>query len=218
MSSNARTIESAEAQPGRPGLTASATIAPLHPAGPADMLGDATAQSRLRMEGLAPFTAIALGRLTRTRYVRLLQAQFLFHSALAVAARRSGWSSVCGSAEKLDLIVSDLSRLGAFAPDWISDWRLGCPQSVLGAISVAQNATTGGTLIARQLDYLFGDSDEGRRFFISRGQGDSLIWRHLLEVLEYKLVDRRALVSVTAGAHAAFDLFETCLARVMPGD
>lgn len=200
MASNARTIE-------RPDWRACGARAALR---------DVTADIHLAMQDLAPFPAIAQERLTRTRYSRLLQALFVFHSAVAVAARRSGWSSVSNSTEKLDLIVSDLSRLGAFAPGWISDWRPGCPQSVLGAIYVAEGSMMGGKLIARQLDYLLGDSDEGRRFFIGRGQPDSFKWRRLLAVLEAGLAEPRALDSATAGALAAFDLFETCVARVMP--
>jgi len=168
------------------------------------------------MQRLAPFTAISEERLTRTRYARLLQALFVFHSAVAVAARRTGWSAVSSSTEKLDLIVSDLSQLGAFAPGWISDWRPGCRQSVLGAIYAAESPMMGGKLIARQLDYLLGDCDEGRRFFIGLGHSDSLKWRRLLAVLEIGLDEPRALDSATAGALAAFDLFETCVARVMP--
>jgi heme oxygenase len=197
-------------------LSASAAIVLRFGSSAREALRDATAETHLRMHGLAPFTAIAEERLTRTRYARLLQALFVFHSAVAVAAQRSGWSSVSSSTEKLDLIASDLSRLSAFAPDWISDWRPGCPESVLGAIYVAEGSMMGGKLIARQLDYLLGARDEGRRFFIGRGHADSLTWRQLLAVLECKLADPRALDSATAGALAAFDLFETCVARVMP--
>lgn len=154
--------------------------------------------------------------MTRTRYSRLLKALFVFHSAVAVAAYRCGWSSVSSSSGQLDLIVSDLSRLGAFAPHWISDWRPGCRQSVLGAIYVAEGSIVGGQRIGPQLDYLLGESHEGRRFFSSRGHSNSLDRRRLMGVLDRALADPQAFDAATAGALAAFDLLDTCLARVMP--
>lgn len=52
----------------------------------------ATSEMHQRMHGLQPFAQIAVGALAIERYRDLLEALFVFHSAVGQAARNSGWS------------------------------------------------------------------------------------------------------------------------------
>lgn len=174
-------------------------------------LREATAQVHLRMHGLAPFAAIAAGRLARTGYAQLLRSLFQFHSAIAAAADRAGWSAVSTSGKKLELLEADLDHLGIapFPPTLML--RAVSPEARLGAIYVAEGSMIGGKIIAGQLDYLLGGSTDGRGFFAGRGKADSLAWQRLIQVIEARLSEPSALDRAVAGAVAAFDLCEACV-------
>ena len=176
-------------------------------------LRDATAEVHLRMHGLAPFAAIAAGRLTRTGYAQLLRSLFQFHSAIAVAAERSGQSALSSSAKRIELLVADLDHLRVGVPPAIPELRPASADAALGAIYVAEGSMIGGRILASQLPYLLGAGLEGRRFFSGRGPEDSAAWQRLVETIDQRLAHPASLAAATDGAIAAFDLCARCVRR-----
>lgn len=170
----------------------------------------ATETLHLRMHGLEPFAAIAGGTLTADRYPRLLQSLLLFHSTIGAAADRHGWSALRGGAARTDLLRNDLRQLGGGARPPLVDWQPASPHEALGALYAAEGSMLGGRVIATQLDYLFGDSADGRSFFIGAPE-DASRWRTLLAALEEHCATPIARGHATSGALAAFRLFEQCV-------
>jgi heme oxygenase len=172
-------------------------------------LRDATHETHLRLHGLPQFTAIAGRRLSRDGYVELLRALHGYHAAISNAAA-GGLAKLSSSPQRQALLESDLAALGALPHQFHPSWTAPSGAALYGALYVAEGSALGGRVIARQLDYLFGDSAEGRRFF--RGGTDTgPRWRAFLAVLQ-RDCDEAALPQLVAGAEASFALFERLVA------
>lgn len=170
----------------------------------------ATEQTHLALHDLPRFRAIAEGRLDRAAYADLLCSLHGFHSAIAGAARRGGLSHLSCSEARLDRLEADLDVLGRRPPKAADSFIPISSAGLYGALYVAEGSALGGRVIARQLDYLFGEALPGRTFFT----GDSAIgsaWRQFLAAMRSAWPDHNDLGTLVAGAQAAFALF---LARV----
>ena len=118
--------------------------------------------------------------------------------------------------EGRELLETDLTSLGASPSRARLNWTALSREALYGALYVAEGSALGGRVIARQLDYLFGDAAEGRTFF--RGDGDTgsggdarLGWRTFLRSLAQDC-DEASMPQLLAGAEASFALFERCVA------
>jgi heme oxygenase len=172
----------------------------------------ATNAPHQRMHELEPFVQIAAGTLQITQYRHLLEALFRFHSIVSEAVRSSPWSPLSSAPQRLELLRSDLAFFGDTVPTLSSDWPIGAGKAVLGTLYAAEGSMVGGRLIARQLDYAFGSSTDGRRFLTGH-ELDRVYWSRLIEVLEDECRDPEDLNAAISGAHRAFDLFERCIGR-----
>lgn len=168
------------------------------------MLRGATGAIHERLHRAPPFAAIANQQLGVGGYAELLARIAAFHFTVG---------------EHVDLdharrqrLARDLQVLGLPAPERLH-W--GSPTSALARLGLAyvvEGSTLGGKVIYRQLDYLFGRSAAGRRFF--RGSAsDGPRWQALCRDLESEGQTPRAIDEMTAGAIAAFELFERLVAR-----
>jgi heme oxygenase len=169
----------------------------------------ATHATHIRLHGLPQFQAISDGRLNRRQYAELLGSLHAFHTAIAAAADAGGLLHLSSSPLRQRLLADDLASLGASMPVGERPaWTAPSREALYGALYVAEGSALGGRVIARQLDYLFGDSPEGRTFF--RGADDTgPRWRRFIAALAE--FDEDALSQMVVGAEAGFALFERCL-------
>lgn len=170
----------------------------------------ATHDKHQLMHSLAPFERIAAGTLLFSCYGRLLQSLFVFHSAVGQAAGRAGWSHLSSAETRLDLLRSDLVHLGCRVPTLTKPWQAGPGEAILGALYAAEGSMIGGRVIARQLSFLFGTEQQGRRFFIGN-ENDRVNWSRLIKVLEETCAHSRQLNLAVDGALRTFDLFQDCV-------
>jgi heme oxygenase len=174
-------------------------------------LRDATHATHMRLHGLPQFRAIERGRLSRADYAALLGSLHAYHSAIAAAAEKGGLDTLSSSPERRAMLAVDLAALGASPAAGGPVWAASSREALYGALYVAEGSALGGKVIARQLDYLFGDSAAGRSFF--RGDGATgPRWRAFLTRLERDCDDPATLTDLVAGAEASFALFERCIA------
>ena len=92
-------------------------------------------------------------------------------------------------------------------PDSALTERLKAEAARLGWRYVIDGSIFGGRVIYRQLDYLFGTGERGRRFF-GGAPGGTTGWQRLCVQLERAGADARALGEMIAGAAEAFASFE----------
>jgi heme oxygenase len=172
-------------------------------------LRSATHATHIRLHGLGPFQAIADGRLGRPGYAELLRSLHSYHAAIAAAAAEGGLLDLSASPRRRALLERDLASLGACPSVGRLTWTASSREALYGALYVAEGSALGGRVIARQLDYLFGNTADGRTFF----RGDSDIgprWRAFLGALA-RDSGEAALPELIAGAEASFALFERCV-------
>ncbi len=173
-------------------------------------LREATHATHIRLHGLNQFQAIAEGLLDRTSYAALLRSLHAYHAVIASAAEAGGLLHLSTSPLRQSLLEADLAALGSAPSHDALTWTAPSREALYGAIYVAEGSALGGRVIARQLDYLFGDAAAGRTFF--RGAGDTgPRWRAFLAALD-QASDEHAMPQLVAGAEASFALFERCVA------
>ena len=175
----------------------------------------ATDAAHQRMHKLEPFEAIANGTLQAERYPDLLQALLQFHSIVGEAAEKYGWSELTSAPARTELLRRDLWCLGASVLPSLAEWQPRSPHQVLGAVYAAEGSMLGGRVICGQLDYLFGDAQVGRRFFIGT-KGDGARWHKVLASLAKHCAGTGALDQAIVGALFAFQLFEQSVMRSSP--
>ena len=175
-----------------------------------DFLREATHATHIRLHGLRQFEAIADARLDRASYAELLRSLHAYHAIIANAAEAGGLLHLSTSPLRQSLLEADLASLGSAPSHEELSWTTPSREALYGALYVAEGSALGGKVIARQLDYLFGDAAEGRTFF--RGAGDTgPRWRAFLAALA-QAGDEGAMPQLVAGAEASFALFERCVA------
>jgi heme oxygenase len=174
-------------------------------------LRSATHATHIRLHGLPQFQAIADGGLARVDYADLLRSLHAYHTVIAGAAAEGGLLHLSTSPRRRELLAADLASLGAHVSDRWPTWTASSREALYGALYVAEGSALGGRVIARQLDYLFGDVAAGRTFF--RGAGDTgPRWRAFVAALD-EAGEEAAMPQLVAGAEASFALFERCLAQ-----
>jgi heme oxygenase (biliverdin-IX-beta and delta-forming) len=170
-------------------------------------LREATGAVHERLHQARPFTALMNKQLDVSGYTDLLRRIAAFHFTVGPEL---GLDDARGK-----LLAQDLDVLGSSAPARLS-WR--SPQSRaarLGWAYVVEGSSLGGKVIYRQLDYLFGDSAQGRCFF--KGSGvDRIRWQMLCHRLEAEGRNFGAVGEMIGGANDAFELFEQALLSPVP--
>ena len=166
-------------------------------------LREATGAIHERLHDAPPFAAIAQRRLSRADYSELLRKIAAFHFTVA--------ADLEADPMRLELLDRDLDSLAAERPASL-DWQR--PESAaarLGCAYVVEGSALGGRVIYRQLDYLFGESVAGRRFF-GGSPGDGQRWRALCGRLEAEGREPDAREEMAAAAGRTFALFEQLVA------
>ncbi len=172
-------------------------------------LRDATGPVHERLHRAKPFAALARGDLTLGDYARLLGKLGAYYFAAS--------AHVPLDPRRLALLSNDLEALGAPPPGRPS---LAGPRSEparLGWRYVVDGSIFGGRVIHRQLDYLFGAVECGRRFF--RGPaGAAAEWQRLCAQLEQAGSAQGARDEMIAGARDAFAAFEALIEEDTPAN
>jgi heme oxygenase len=162
-------------------------------------LREATGAVHERLHQAPPFAAIANQQLDVSGYTALLERIAAFHFTVRRDLELDSARS--------QLLAADLEVLGWPAPQPL---RWNFPEAAsakLGMAYVVEGSSLGGKVIYRQLDYLFGRSVAGRRFF--RGSAaDGPRWQTLCRHLEAEGQTSQAVDEIIAGATATFALFE----------
>jgi heme oxygenase (biliverdin-IX-beta and delta-forming) len=166
-------------------------------------LREATRAVHERLHHAPAFAAIANQQLDMREYTKLLTRIATFHFAVGRDL------DTCNA--RAQLLARDLEALGSPEPERM---RWSSPKTSrvrLGLTYVLEGSSLGGKVIYRQLDYLFGQSAEGRRFF--RGSAsDGRRWQAFCRHLEAEGQAPGAVVEMICGAMAAFALFEQLVA------
>jgi heme oxygenase len=161
------------------------------------------------------FARLMSESLAMADYRRLLARLYGFYAAFEDALRADAdldpEIDFCLVA-KAPLLLADLVALGIswHEIEMVEKCRYMPPlqsqDEIVGAFYVVEGSGLGGKVIARKLDYLFGDNGPaGRRFFIGRRAPDPLPWTKFCHLLE-----RRAEAGgLTAIANSALHTFET---------
>lgn len=162
-------------------------------------LREATGAVHERLHQAPLFTAIANQQLDVSGYTALLERIAAFHFTVR---RHLELDSA-----RPQLLSMDLEDLGSPAPQPVG-WNFPKAASAkLGMAYVVEGSSLGGKVIYRQLDYLFGRSVAGRRFF--RGSAaDGPRWQTLCCNLEAEGRTSQTVDEMVAGAMATFALFE----------
>lgn len=165
-------------------------------------LREATGAIHERLHQARPFAALAGQQLDVRGYTDLLRGIAAFHFTVG-----PGLALDDSRGRRL---AQDLEALGSPAPIPL-DWS--APETAaarLGWTYVVEGSSLGGKLIYRQLDYLFGDSIQGRCFF-KGSASDRIRWQMLCDRLEAAGRTSGAVDEMVGGANDAFGLFEQAL-------
>lgn len=175
-------------------------------------LRDATRVAHDRIELVLP---VLDPRLTRPRYVRVLEALYGFYAPLeplcAAAAGADSPALDLPARAKLPLLEADLGALGA-TPTEIHGlpWARQLPtvtsaSQAMGVLYVLEGATLGGQIIQRQLRGSLGiDVESGAAFFVGYGARTRQMWMQFSGYLE-----RAAGLELDDATRAAVETFET---------
>ena len=162
------------------------------------------------MHGLRPFRRIEEGALDLPGYRRLLAGIQHFHFAAHATFRRNALSSHGSEERRLPLLAQDMAHLGTPPSPAFHAAQETSREAALGWLYVAEGSMLGGKIIARQLDYLFGNGSNGRRFFLGLPE-DGLAWTMLNRHLAALAPKEDEIELMIAGAERSFAYFEACL-------
>ena len=166
------------------------------------------------------FAAAAAGGIQIADYRRLLARVYGFHRPFEVAVRNAvisaGVDFDVDERARSPALLADLQSLGLGAdaiarlPLWTPSYSLVSEAALLGALYVLEGSTLGGVSIARALRGVLGDdSGDGMRFFLGRGDRQSVMWRDFLERLEALSEDQGQSAQAVEAAIVTFHDFET---------
>jgi heme oxygenase len=170
-------------------------------------LREATGAIHVRLHQARPFAALARQQLDADGYTDLLRRIAAFHLTVAPSLTLDG--------SRGRRLAQDLAALGSAVPLRL-DWSVPeTPAAKLGWAYVVEGSSLGGKVIYGQLDYLLGNSVEGRSFF--KGSAlDRVRWQTLCERLEAAGRSAAAVKEMVDGANDAFELFEQALMGQVP--
>lgn len=157
-----------------------------------------------RLHVAPPFVALARRQLTRRQYAALLSKMAGYYLSVS--------RHLPLEASRLGLLKADLATVEA-PPFQPLDFPVptGGGQA-LGWRYVVEGSIFGGRVIHRQLDYLFGDEDDGRSFFRGTATG-TRHWQLLCAELE-DASTAPAIEPMIEGALDAFAAFEKAISAV----
>ncbi len=187
------------------------------------LLRKSTAPPHERMHAHPGFHAAAAGMIGDRDYRRLLSRLLGFHrpfeGLIRAAARRHGVDLDFDARARSPLLVLDLMSLGLGRgdieglPDWAPSLDLPSEGAVLGSLYVLEGSTLGGVQIGRSLKARFGDErDEGRRFFLGRGERHGALWGEFVTRLETLAERPQSCDDAVAASLATFTEFERWMA------
>jgi heme oxygenase len=169
------------------------------------------------------FHAAAAGVIEVHDYRRLLSRLLGFHRPferlIRAAAARHGVDLDFDSRARSPFLVQDLMSLGLGRgdierlPDWAPSLDLTSEGAVLGSLYVLEGSSLGGLQIGRSLKGRFsGESDEGRRFFLGRGDRHGALWGEFVARLETLAGRPQSCDEAVAASLATFSAFERWMA------
>lgn len=170
-------------------------------------LREATGAVHERLHQARPFAALMSRRLDLAGYADLLRRIAAFHFTIAPKLE-------LGDA-RTGRLARDLDVLGVSA--WPGQaWRPpGSAPARLGWAYVVEGSALGGRVIYRQLDYLFGNSRDGRRYF-EGCSSDRTRWQGLCDRIEKEGSRPGAIGEMIGAAADAFAMFEDALKAPVP--
>lgn len=149
----------------------------------------------------------------RGGYGRFLQAQAGAYLPVEAALTRAGaarhlpdWAI----RRRAPRLVADLATLGVAVPDDDVEISFDDDAAVLGGVYVLEGSRLGGAMLARNVPGDFPKS------FLAPDQSGS--WRHLLDVLECRLISPDERSSAIESASRVFLLFESSGLRYLRAD
>lgn len=178
-------------------------------------LRDSTAEIHARLERLPIFSAVLAGHSRTADVVRLLRAYHDFHTSASLNLQLGyreleGLGVPAPTKGPLALLARDLDGLGARLPTHIAVAQASTRPQAVGWVWVVEGSVLGARVIHRALDALFGESQEGRRFFQPLPDSGTR-WRAVCSGIENYGRARDALGCMAAGAHQAFACMERSL-------
>lgn len=167
----------------------------------------ATRDVHERLHEAPPFLELARGRLMAGGYAELLGALGGFYFSLP--------PQLSIEPARLARLEQDLASLGTGPSRPVQRPFPPGEDEALGWRYVVEGSIFGGRVIYRQLDYLFGAKENGRRFFQGT-PASGWRWNALCARLEQAGSEPGATARMIAGAYEAFAAFETMIAARKP--
>jgi len=149
----------------------------------------------------------------RNAYARFLQAQAGAYLPVEAALACAGAATLVpdwDSRRRAARLTADLAVLGVAAPDDETDIAFDDDAAVLGGVYVLEGSRLGGAMLARGVPEAF-----PKRFLAS---DQSANWRHLLDLLEHRLISPAERSSAVESASRVFMLFESSGLRYLRAD
>ncbi|WP_069203505.1 biliverdin-producing heme oxygenase [Sphingomonas panacis] len=149
----------------------------------------------------------------RDHYARFLQAQAGAYLPVEAALERAGAARLVPDWEarrRSHRLRADLAALGIAVPDDGADIAFDDDAAVLGGVYVLEGSRLGGAMLARGVPAAFPKS------FLTPDQSAS--WRHLLDLLEHKVIGPAERSSAIESASRVFLLFESNGLRYLRAD
>jgi heme oxygenase len=184
-------------------------------------LRSATAATHERLHRHPGFFGLLHGSLTIAEYSSLLARLYGFHWPLERVFRMIP-GNMRGridlrAREKAHLLYADLIAVGMSAseidalPLCSNLSQIHTEEALFGCLYVVEGAGLGGSMMARNLDFLLGaEVSSGRQFFLGRKSADPLPWAAYCELLEICAAEGN-LDDIIDGARKTFDSFELWL-------
>lgn len=201
---------------GAPGPAA--TVPERRPDAARQALRAATHAVHERLHHLAPFAALAAGRLDRQAYVALLRRLLGFHASLEAALATAPGLAAFGidpaARHRSGMLREDLAELHDAAGEVARAELPGFASAAhaLGGLYVTEGSTLGGQVLARGLEGLLGPGVAGRAFLLGHGAGHAAMWRSFCDGLERCGAEPGRLALMLEGATGTFAAFEAWFA------
>lgn len=149
----------------------------------------------------------------RDDYGRFLQAQAGAYLPAEAALARAGAATIVPDWDlrrRSSRLTADLAALGVAAPADDAEIAFEDDAAVLGGVYVLEGSRLGGALLAR------GVPEDFPKSFLASDQ--SAHWRHLLDLLEHRLLSPGERSSAVESASRVFMLFESSGQRYLGAD
>jgi heme oxygenase len=180
-------------------------------------LRGATKEVHEQLHSHAVFAALQNGQIDRAEYIKLLLALYGFHNAFV--------DIIADSHKRCQFLTDDLLFMGIDAERINQAPRMPAPEVAnsaerVGIDYVIRGSSLGGRVLARKLDALVGRGElNGRRFFMSGGEGNGPQWHGFVEQLELLLptsIERKVAAKAAAATFKQFDTWMTHIVASRP--